>query len=435
MSKMQNKGFTLIELIVVMAIIAVLVLLAAPRFLGYTEDGNTTAIQQDLRVLSDATELYRLDSNDWPVDTDNEIRTGIGGLDTAYVIDENKLSSNIKNIYGDFKDYAIITKGDNLGEIIHIENNQITFNGKNYHSVLDVPTSPASMFKTIPSGTGGCIITGFDEDYIQKHLNDKKINGINIPNKINNLPVVAIGRSAFESKGLDYVRLDDAQSLEKLEVRAFMRNNIKEVLLPDSVTTIESMAFKENNITKLTIPSNIEFIGQESFMRNQIQDLNIVRGGEVRIQGGAFSYNQLPNHQAFVYKRNPDGSSDKTTIASYGGAERDFVKIPDGVVTISGIAFYGNDINKIHIPDTVKSIGYAAFRANHLKEVRLPNSIEVLSRGAFDVNLLETVTFEGNVRTVNSEAFLHNGPSGRSTGILNGQMGTWRMVNNAWIKQ
>lgn len=39
----NNKAFTLIELIVVMTIIAILVLLAAPSFLNYTKDAKATS--------------------------------------------------------------------------------------------------------------------------------------------------------------------------------------------------------------------------------------------------------------------------------------------------------------------------------------------------------------------------------------------------------
>lgn len=45
-----KRGFTLIELIVVMAILAILVLLAAPRFIGKTEDARVAQIMNDIKV-------------------------------------------------------------------------------------------------------------------------------------------------------------------------------------------------------------------------------------------------------------------------------------------------------------------------------------------------------------------------------------------------
>lgn len=46
----NKKGFTIIELIVVIAILGILVLLAAPRFMGYTEKATLRNIQNDVKV-------------------------------------------------------------------------------------------------------------------------------------------------------------------------------------------------------------------------------------------------------------------------------------------------------------------------------------------------------------------------------------------------
>lgn len=46
----RRRGFTLIELIVVMAILGILVLLAAPRLVGYTAHARETRIMNDIRV-------------------------------------------------------------------------------------------------------------------------------------------------------------------------------------------------------------------------------------------------------------------------------------------------------------------------------------------------------------------------------------------------
>lgn len=61
---MKNKAFTLIELIVVMAIIAILVLLAAPRFLGYTKEARETKLVNDIRVVENQVEEYLIKDDD-----------------------------------------------------------------------------------------------------------------------------------------------------------------------------------------------------------------------------------------------------------------------------------------------------------------------------------------------------------------------------------
>jgi len=69
----KKKGFTLIELIVVMAIIGILVLLAAPRFLGQTQEAKETKILNDVKVAEAKVGEYLIDHEgvtaDWtPVD-------------------------------------------------------------------------------------------------------------------------------------------------------------------------------------------------------------------------------------------------------------------------------------------------------------------------------------------------------------------------------
>lgn len=61
----NNKAFTLIELIVVIAILGILVLLATPKFLGYTEDARIAQIKNDIRVIGDFIEGDRINKNDY----------------------------------------------------------------------------------------------------------------------------------------------------------------------------------------------------------------------------------------------------------------------------------------------------------------------------------------------------------------------------------
>jgi len=62
----NKKGFTLIELIVVMAIIGILVLLAIPKFMGYTEKAKLTKLKSNTKVLETASERYYIEHQDWP---------------------------------------------------------------------------------------------------------------------------------------------------------------------------------------------------------------------------------------------------------------------------------------------------------------------------------------------------------------------------------
>jgi general secretion pathway protein G len=60
------NGFTLIELIVVIALVAVLAAVVAPNLLGKAGEANRKAAAVQLEKLSSAVELYRLETGRYP---------------------------------------------------------------------------------------------------------------------------------------------------------------------------------------------------------------------------------------------------------------------------------------------------------------------------------------------------------------------------------
>ena len=54
----SNLGFTLIELIIVISVIAILVGIALPRLRGMVDEGNTAKVASELRALQVAVESY-----------------------------------------------------------------------------------------------------------------------------------------------------------------------------------------------------------------------------------------------------------------------------------------------------------------------------------------------------------------------------------------
>jgi len=62
----RQKGFTLIEILVVVMILGLLISLAAPRIIGRTDDARVVKAMADMRAIEEALDLYRLDTGSYP---------------------------------------------------------------------------------------------------------------------------------------------------------------------------------------------------------------------------------------------------------------------------------------------------------------------------------------------------------------------------------
>ena len=62
----KNQGFTLLEIIVVVAIIAILAAYIAPKVAGRVDDARISKAKSDIRVLESSLELYKLDNFVYP---------------------------------------------------------------------------------------------------------------------------------------------------------------------------------------------------------------------------------------------------------------------------------------------------------------------------------------------------------------------------------
>lgn len=62
----KEAGFTLIEIMVVIAIIGILATLIVPRIMGRPDEARATAAKHDIGTINQALKLYRLDIGRYP---------------------------------------------------------------------------------------------------------------------------------------------------------------------------------------------------------------------------------------------------------------------------------------------------------------------------------------------------------------------------------
>ncbi len=79
---MKSPAFTLIELLIVVAIIGILAAIAVPNFINARMRASIAKIQADGKALATALESYKIDRNNYPVDATNLNPVGLYMLTT-----------------------------------------------------------------------------------------------------------------------------------------------------------------------------------------------------------------------------------------------------------------------------------------------------------------------------------------------------------------
>ena len=65
-SRRNQRGFTLIEIMVVVVIMGIMAALVVPKLMGRADDARITAARQDISTIIQALKLYKLDNQHYP---------------------------------------------------------------------------------------------------------------------------------------------------------------------------------------------------------------------------------------------------------------------------------------------------------------------------------------------------------------------------------
>ena len=327
----KGNGFTLIELLAVIAILAIILVISIPRILDVIEESKVNTLKNTIKLIADSAEKKY---------TENE----------AFDEEEDITCESISKLSSDDYKKCTITFDEEGKAKVNIlcknkfEGYECTGNSANVtcNMVTD------EKYFTYVEVEGGIEITDYNEEGGKDVV---------IPSMIEGSNVISIG------------------------TRAFYYNQLTSVIIPSSVTTIGWGAFRKNQLTSVIISEGVKAISSIAFIENKITSV-IIPNSVIKIEGGAFNNNQLPDKDAFIYKRNSDGSIDNTTIVSYGGKNKSPI-IPNTVTTIGINAFYSNKLTSVIIPSSVTSIEQNAFYSNKLTSVTIPSSVTSIGHNAF----------------------------------------------------
>ena len=271
MSRLKNKkGFTLIELIVVIAILGSLAAISIQRFTDLAEEARVAADQATVRTLNSVTAIARMTlSGADPFRDDNKTDEEL----IEFLIDGGYLSSAVTP---QSKDAA-------FSWLIDEERWYLSISSSHHIISLNDGLVFGSNFW---SGRIEGSYTG----------NEKSIT---LPVSIGGTTIAQIGQDTFNNKGLISVLFQNGSLIERIHARAFYRNNLSQIDFPETLTRIDLWAFRDNNLTQLKLPESLHTIEQRAFDGNDLT--RIVIGSNVTtIQDRAFGDHTNAFKQAYL---------------------------------------------------------------------------------------------------------------------------------------
>lgn len=263
------------------------------------------------------------------------------------------------------------------------------------------------------------------------------IKTISIPDSVQN-----IGMSAFSNiNNLSKVGFSNNSKCESIGECAFSYTyNLKEFLIPDSVTSIEDNALYESGITNIGIGANLTSIGSGVFAScHNLSDITVDEKNAKYASYDGVLYNKNKTI-LILYPAARSGSytlaktTEKIDRYAFSGASKlsevvmnegltdigenafEYCEslqtpvLPSTLTEIDGYAFMwcSGMTDKLIIPKSVKSISWYAFGWDYaLTDIEFePESVlDRIGYGTFSYCGIEDFTIPGNVSTIAQEAF------------------------------
>ena len=79
----KRKGFTLIEILVVVVIIAILAAISVPIYIEYVRGARAADAQSQIGAIYNAAKMYQQERDEWPTDVDELVEFGYLSIDES----------------------------------------------------------------------------------------------------------------------------------------------------------------------------------------------------------------------------------------------------------------------------------------------------------------------------------------------------------------
>jgi len=154
----KQTGFTIVELLIVIVVIAILAAISIVAYTGIQNRTHDTAVQSDLRNIGQALQVYHLDAGSYPQSSAQLVSAGAADASPRLVISPTRGSyatgNNFIYCYGGGTNYALVARSKS-GTTYYI-------NASNPTPRVFTSSFPASQVDVCPdAGAGGSGAWGY----------------------------------------------------------------------------------------------------------------------------------------------------------------------------------------------------------------------------------------------------------------------------------
>ncbi len=118
----MRRGFTLIELMIVISVMAILMGIALPHFKGMQDEGKSAKAAGELRTLTIAIESYYIhNSNEYPVQDDAPVQTAWQSIaNSLTTATPTIVKKALKDPFKSTQEYSYVTSAETSGSEYYV---------------------------------------------------------------------------------------------------------------------------------------------------------------------------------------------------------------------------------------------------------------------------------------------------------------------------
>lgn len=358
----RRQGFTIVELLIVVVVIAVLAAVALVSYNGITNQAKEAAIKSDIGGATKKIQIKGVEGFSVP--------SSLADID--FSTDNDDLTFKYAGSRGIF---CVTAKSKSLDKVYHATEDGAVKEGY-------CPLTPESCFVF---DAGQNAITGYYQNENNNSENPPCPKNIVIPFDIGGVPVRKLAHTGgapwIQANGIESIMMSDEMTDVGSAMLYTSASDLYSVSLPESATTF-SVDLLRSGVNSLVIPDSVTEITGTLSGTGNFETL-VIGDGVTTIPDLAF-------YQAQGLKRLVlGGSVESVGYGAFRYSPIEHLELPDSLRSIGGLAFENSKVKDLRLPEGLLTVGLAgstgmgAFnQACNLESVYIPDSVTSISVGS-----------------------------------------------------